>query len=117
MARLARVVVPGIPHHITQRGNHRLIADSFADFPGRLAVVGVWRTRIGSEGKTKRIVHTNWIEHFVKSLWPSIRAGAIPQGFYGGQGHGNESEMEWLRHLPASGRHHHLGAKFRGHHT
>jgi hypothetical protein len=23
MARLARVVVPGIPHHITQRGNRR----------------------------------------------------------------------------------------------
>jgi len=24
MARLARVVVPGYPHHITQRGNRRL---------------------------------------------------------------------------------------------
>ncbi len=24
MARLARVVVPGIPHHVTQRGNRRL---------------------------------------------------------------------------------------------
>ena len=24
MARLARVVVPGIPHHITQRGNRRM---------------------------------------------------------------------------------------------
>ncbi len=23
MARIARVVVPGIPHHITQRGNRR----------------------------------------------------------------------------------------------
>jgi REP-associated tyrosine transposase len=23
MARLARVVVPGLPHHITQRGNRR----------------------------------------------------------------------------------------------
>lgn len=23
MARLARVVVPGIPHHVTQRGNRR----------------------------------------------------------------------------------------------
>jgi len=23
MARLARVVVPGVPHHITQRGNRR----------------------------------------------------------------------------------------------
>ncbi len=23
MARIARVVVPGIPHHVTQRGNRR----------------------------------------------------------------------------------------------
>jgi putative transposase len=23
MARLARVIVPGLPHHITQRGNRR----------------------------------------------------------------------------------------------
>jgi putative transposase len=23
MARIARVVVPGVPHHITQRGNRR----------------------------------------------------------------------------------------------
>ena len=23
MARLARVVVPGVPHYVTQRGNHR----------------------------------------------------------------------------------------------
>ena len=26
MARLARVVVPGIPHHVTQRGNRRQAA-------------------------------------------------------------------------------------------
>ncbi len=24
MVRMARVVIPGIPHHITQRGNRRL---------------------------------------------------------------------------------------------
>ena len=24
MARLTRVVVPGVPHHVTQRGNRRL---------------------------------------------------------------------------------------------
>ncbi len=24
MARLARVVAPGVPHHVTQRGNRRL---------------------------------------------------------------------------------------------
>jgi REP element-mobilizing transposase RayT len=23
VSRIARVVIPGIPHHITQRGNHR----------------------------------------------------------------------------------------------
>jgi len=23
MARLARVVIPGVPHHVTQRGNNR----------------------------------------------------------------------------------------------
>ena len=23
MARLARVIAPGMPHHVTQRGNHR----------------------------------------------------------------------------------------------
>ena len=23
MTRIARVVVPGLPHHVTQRGNHR----------------------------------------------------------------------------------------------
>jgi putative transposase len=24
MARLARIVIPGVPHHVTQRGNRRL---------------------------------------------------------------------------------------------
>src|SRR5208283_2867547 len=85
-------------HHAWFRSNCRLVRG----FPGPVGGRRVWRTRNGSGGKTKRIVHTNWTEHFVKSLWPSIRAGAIPQGFYGGQNHGNESEMEWLRHLPAS---------------
>jgi len=23
MPRLARIVIPGLPHHVTQRGNHR----------------------------------------------------------------------------------------------
>ena len=23
MARIARIVVPGVPHHVAQRGNHR----------------------------------------------------------------------------------------------
>ena len=28
MARLARVVVPGLPHHVTQRGNRRQLEDA-----------------------------------------------------------------------------------------
>ena len=35
MARIARVVVPGIPHHVTQRGNRR--ADVFFDDADRYA--------------------------------------------------------------------------------
>ncbi|MHB9023262.1 MAG: transposase, partial [Armatimonadota bacterium] len=35
MARLARVVVPDIPHHVTQRGNRRL-PTFFADTDYRL---------------------------------------------------------------------------------
>jgi putative transposase len=49
MARLARVVVPGVPHHITQRGNrrqptffsdddYRLYLDLMAEWCGRLGV-------------------------------------------------------------------------------
>jgi putative transposase len=52
MARLARVVVPGLPHHVTQRGNgrartffedgdYRLYRDLLAE-SGRLAGVEVW---------------------------------------------------------------------------
>jgi len=51
MARLVRVVVPGIPHHITQRGNRCLIADSFADFLGRLAVVESGGQEVGQEAR------------------------------------------------------------------
>jgi len=38
MARLARVVIPGVPHHLTQRGNRRqkvfFSADSSGDSSG-----------------------------------------------------------------------------------
>src|SRR5512139_2387395 len=42
MARIARVVVPGIPHHITQRGNRRLQTffsdDDYRVYAGLMAV-------------------------------------------------------------------------------
>jgi len=48
MARLARIVVPGYPHHITQRGNRRMPAFfSDADYEAYLALVAehcaAWR--------------------------------------------------------------------------
>jgi len=52
MARLARIVVPGVPHHVTQRGNrrqrtffgdgdYRLCRDLMAEWCGRHGVA-VW---------------------------------------------------------------------------
>jgi putative transposase len=52
MARLARLVIPGLPHHVTQRGNGRaqtffeesdyvLYRDLFAEAAGR-AGCAVW---------------------------------------------------------------------------
>ncbi|MBW1637467.1 MAG: transposase [Deltaproteobacteria bacterium] len=46
MARMARVVIPGIPHHITQRGNRRL--DTFftdADYLEYLYLMAEWCNR------------------------------------------------------------------------
>ena len=43
MARLARVVVPGVPHHVTQRGNRR--QQTFfqeEDYAAYLALLGEW---------------------------------------------------------------------------
>jgi len=41
MARLPRVVVPGLPHHVTQRGNRRLRTffkdEDYAEYRGLLA--------------------------------------------------------------------------------
>jgi len=39
MARLARVVVPNVPHHLTQRGNRR--EDVFFDDAGRQRYLGL----------------------------------------------------------------------------
>ena len=46
MARIARVVVPGIPHHITQRGNRRLETFfSDADYREYLYLMAEWCNR------------------------------------------------------------------------
>ena len=48
MPRIARVVVPGLAHHVTQRGNRR--ADVFFDKPDRhryLSVLGAYAERHG----------------------------------------------------------------------
>ena len=43
MGRFARAVAPGLPHHITQRGNRR--QETFVgaeDYQASLALMGVW---------------------------------------------------------------------------
>ncbi|MFH1018830.1 MAG: transposase, partial [Pseudomonadota bacterium] len=48
MSRMARIVVPGIPHHVTQRGNRRQL--SFfrnSDFDTYLKILGSWCRRTG----------------------------------------------------------------------
>ncbi|MBN2314902.1 MAG: transposase [Sedimentisphaerales bacterium] len=48
MAGLARVVVPGVPHHVTQRGNRRLATLlSEADYAAYLAMMAEWCERCG----------------------------------------------------------------------
>src|SRR4030042_895358 len=48
MARLARVMVPGVAHHVTQRGNRRQ-KTFFQDeeYGAYLALLGEWCTRCG----------------------------------------------------------------------
>jgi putative transposase len=50
MARLARVVIPGLPHHITQRGNRRQQTffndDDYAEY---LALMAQWCKELGVE--------------------------------------------------------------------
>jgi putative transposase len=48
MARFARVVVPGIPHHVTQRGNRRL--ETFfgeADYRAYIALLAEYCAKAG----------------------------------------------------------------------
>jgi len=50
MARLARLVVPGMPHHVTQRGNRR--QQTFfndADYAAYLELMGAWCRERGVE--------------------------------------------------------------------
>ena len=50
MARLARVVVAGVPHHVTQRGNRRqttFFGDD--DYRRYLALMAHWCRRCGVE--------------------------------------------------------------------
>ena len=48
MARIARVVAPGLPHHITQRGNRRQATFfSEADYQSYLDLMAEWCTRCG----------------------------------------------------------------------
>ncbi len=50
MARIARVVGPGIPHHITQRGNRRqqtfFNEDDFREY---ISLMGEWFKEYGTE--------------------------------------------------------------------
>ena len=48
MARLARIVVPGLPHHITQRGNRR--AEVFFSPQDRQVYLGLLRTAMDRAG-------------------------------------------------------------------
>ena len=61
MARLARVVVPGVPHHITQRGNRRQ-ATFFneADYSAYLELMA------------------EWCGHCGVAVWPCGRVGVLP---------------------------------------
>jgi hypothetical protein len=46
MARIARVVAPGMPHHVTQRGNRRLQTFFNAeDYQAYLEVMSKWCAR------------------------------------------------------------------------
>jgi hypothetical protein len=50
MARLARVVIPGVPHHVTQRGNRRQATFfSDEDYEAYLDLMAEWCGREGVE--------------------------------------------------------------------
>src|SRR5512139_3371263 len=48
MARLARIVVPGLPHHLTQRGNRRV--EVFFTPEDRETYLGLLRRYLGRHG-------------------------------------------------------------------
>ena len=54
MARIARIVVPGIAHHVTQRGNHRA-AIFFED--GDYAL---YRDLLGAETRRAGVAVRGW---------------------------------------------------------
>ena len=55
MAKLARLVVPGLPHHVTQRGNHREPEFFYdGDYAVRLDLVGKAAKASGSCSDTVR---------------------------------------------------------------
>jgi putative transposase len=50
MARLARIVVPGVPHHVTQRGNRRMdVFFSDDDHRAYLDLLAEWCGKAGTE--------------------------------------------------------------------
>lgn len=50
MARLARLVVPGIPHHVTQRGNRRLpVFFGDNDYRAYKTLLAEWSAKAGTE--------------------------------------------------------------------
>jgi putative transposase len=64
MARLARIVVPGFPHHVTQRGNRR--ATVFDDDEGRQHYLALFRHYAAKHGLSAWAYclldnHVHWI--------------------------------------------------------
>ncbi|MEW6359944.1 MAG: transposase, partial [Planctomycetota bacterium] len=50
MARMARAVAPGVPHHITQRGNRRQQTFFCSDdYSAYLDLMAEWCSRLGVE--------------------------------------------------------------------
>ncbi len=49
MARMARLVVPGHPHHVTQRGNRHAIFFGDDDYRRYLSLLAEWCRKAGTE--------------------------------------------------------------------
>jgi len=93
MARLARVVVPGYPHHITQRGNRRLPTFFSCVLDGRHALAAV--RYVERNPVRARLVRRAW-------EWPWSSAA----GHVNGRGDGlacsnplGEEVLNWRRFL------------------